>query len=101
MTANSSGAQQMILLKDSGGNARFEVNASGNSVHRATAFFTGALQLGSTSADLGGSSGVVISIKNATTAPTTNPTGGGILWVEAGALKYKGTSNTVTTIAPA
>ncbi|WP_158778533.1 hypothetical protein [Streptomyces cellulosae] len=101
MTANSSGAQQMILCKDSGGNARFEVNASGNSVHRATAFFTGALQLGSTSADLGGSSGVVISIKNATTAPTTNPTGGGNLWVEAGALKYKGTSGTVTNFAPA
>ncbi|MES9519764.1 hypothetical protein [Streptomyces capoamus] len=77
------------------------MNASGNSVHRATVFFTSALQLGSTSADLGGSSGVVISIKNATMAPTTNPTGGGILYVESGALKYRGSSGTVSVIAPA
>jgi hypothetical protein len=34
-------------------------------------------------------------------APTGNPTGGGFLWVEAGALKYRGTGGTVTTIGPA
>jgi hypothetical protein len=28
-------------------------------------------------------------------------TGGGILYVDAGALKYRGSSGTVTTIAPA
>lgn len=33
------------------------------------------------------------------TAPTGNPTGGGFLWVEAGALKYRGSSGTVTTVA--
>jgi len=38
---------------------------------------------------------------NATTLPTTNPTGGGVLYVDAGALKYRGTSGTVTTIANA
>lgn len=43
----------------------------------------------------------VIAIPNATTAPTTNPTGGGVLYVESGALKYRGSSGTVTTIAPA
>lgn len=52
------------------------------------------------SQSLGGGS-KVINIGNCTTAPTTNPTGGGILYVEAGALKYRGTSGTVTTIAPA
>lgn len=35
-----------------------------------------------------------------TTAPAT-PTGGGVMYVEAGALKYKGSSGTVTIIAPA
>lgn len=35
------------------------------------------------------------------TAPTANPTGGGVLYVEAGALKYRGSSGTVTTIAAA
>ena len=43
----------------------------------------------------------VVGIKNATTAPTTNPTGGGILYVEAGALKYRGSSGTVTTLGAA
>lgn len=49
-------------------------------------------------AGLGSGSGVV-SIANAITAPTTNPSGGGVLYVEGGALKYRGSSGTVTTIA--
>lgn len=51
-------------------------------------------------AGLGSGSGV-ISIANATTAPTTNPSGGGVLYCEGGALKFRGSSGTVTTIAPA
>jgi hypothetical protein len=43
----------------------------------------------------------VLAIGNAATAPTGTPTGGGVLYVEGGALKYKGSSGTVTTIAPA
>jgi hypothetical protein len=43
----------------------------------------------------------VIYIGNALTAPTTNPTGGGILYVESGALKYRGSSGTVTTLGVA
>ena len=43
----------------------------------------------------------VIGIANRTTAPTTNPTLGGLLYVEAGALKYRGSSGTVTNIANA
>jgi hypothetical protein len=35
------------------------------------------------------------------TAPSANLTGGGILYVEAGALKYRGSSGTITTIGPA
>jgi hypothetical protein len=34
-------------------------------------------------------------------APTSNPSGGGVLYVESGALKYRGSSGTVTTIANA
>lgn len=40
-------------------------------------------------------------IANTTTAPVATPSGGGYLYVEAGALKYKGSSGTVTTIANA
>jgi len=35
------------------------------------------------------------------TAPGSNPSGGGFLYVESGALKYRGSSGTVTTIANA
>lgn len=48
-----------------------------------------------------GTSGVgVFAIANGT-APTTSPAGVGQLYVEAGVLKYRGSSGTVTTIAPA
>lgn len=43
----------------------------------------------------------VLAIQDATTVPSTNPTGGGVLYSEAGALKWRGSSGTVTTIAPA
>lgn len=41
-----------------------------------------------------------IHLANAT-APSGNPSGGGVLYVENGALKYRGSSGTVTTIANA
>jgi len=42
----------------------------------------------------------VVGIGNGT-APTGTPSGGGLLYVEAGALKYKGSSGTITTIGVA
>jgi len=41
----------------------------------------------------------VTSVANATTVPSTNPTGGGFLYSEGGALKWRGSSGTVTVIA--
>lgn len=46
------------------------------------------------------SSVATIHISNGT-IPSANPTGGGVLYVEAGALKYRGSSGTITTIANA
>jgi hypothetical protein len=43
----------------------------------------------------------VLAIHNASVAPSTNPAEGGILYVEGGALKYRGSNGTVTVIAPA
>ena len=43
----------------------------------------------------------VVAIANATVAPSGNPAGGGILYVQDGALKYRGSKGTVTLIAPA
>ncbi|MDP8928680.1 MAG: hypothetical protein M3O70_08930 [Actinomycetota bacterium] len=48
----------------------------------------------------GGGVGVV-GIANATTVPTANPTAGGVLYAEGGALKWRGSAGTVTTIAAA
>ena len=42
-----------------------------------------------------------IFIKDTSGAPSGTPTGGGYLYVESGALKFKGSSGTVTTIAAA
>lgn len=53
-----------------------------------------------TASQFGGGHGVV-AIANATLAPAANPTGGGILYVEDGALKYRGSNGTVTVIAAA
>lgn len=53
-----------------------------------------------TSAQFGSGAGVV-GIKNAGVNPSTNPSGGGVLYADAGALKWRGSSGTVTTIAPA
>jgi hypothetical protein len=53
-----------------------------------------------TSSQFGRGEGV-IAIANATLAPSVSPAGGGILYVEEGSLKYRGSSGTITTIAPA
>ena len=43
----------------------------------------------------------VVFLQNAATVPSTAVTGGGVLYSEAGALKWRGSSGTVTVIAPA
>ncbi len=58
----------------------------------------GNVGVGTTS--FGTSAAKVISIANGT-APTTSPANIGQLYVEAGSLKYRGSSGTVTTIANA
>ncbi len=60
----------------------------------------GSAALGGGTLSTGGGQGVVF-IANAATAPTTNPTGGAILYVQSGATKIRGSSGTTTTIAPA
>lgn len=59
----------------------------------------GNLGIGTTS-QFGSGTGV-IGIANAGANPSTNPSGGGVLYVTGGALTYRGSSGTVTTIAPA
>ena len=70
-----------------------------NDVERCILDNSGNFQFGGTMAFGGGA--LVIGIANATTAPTSNPSGGGILYCENGALKYRGSSGTVTTLGAA
>lgn len=53
-----------------------------------------------TANQFGGGTGV-IGIGNCTSAPNSSPTGGGVIYVESGALKFRGSSGTVTQLAPA
>jgi len=46
----------------------------------------------------GGGDGIIM-IGNVNSAPGSNPSGGGILYVDSGALKYRGSSGTVSTMA--
>jgi hypothetical protein len=53
------------------------------------------------STQFGAGTGGCIAIPNATADPSTNPTSAGVLYVSGGALKFRGSSGTVTTIAAA
>jgi hypothetical protein len=59
---------------------------------------SGSLQINSTTLNLGGGAGV-IGISNATTAPTTNPTGGGILYASGGLPTWRDTAGNVYNLA--
>lgn len=43
----------------------------------------------------------VFFLANCSTVPSSDPSGGGVLYVENGTLKYRGSSGTVTTVGPA
>lgn len=91
--------------------AQINSNAAGTGTQLPLAFFLAGSQIVefTTARNIGlcttggsyGSGTQVIFIANCTAAPSSNPTGGGILYAESGALKYRGSSGTVTTIANA
>lgn len=95
------GANLAEFKRASDGAVRTRVSNAAQFITQEVAFLAGpAVQIGSTSAQVGGGS-LVVGIANAATVPSTNPTGGGVLYAEGGALKWRGSSGTVTVIAPA
>lgn len=60
----------------------------------------GNLAMGGTGS-FGGGAGGVIFVKNASTNPSTNPSGGGVMYATAGAGTWRGSSGTVTSFGPA
>ena len=104
-TAGSVGGEFQVFTSDSAGNSvqRYLIDATGVatwSVSGSTAMTLNASGLGLGTATFGTSAAKVLAIANGT-APTTSPAGIGQLYVEAGALKFRGSSGTVTTIAAA
>lgn len=109
LTAGTAGAR-MLLLHSSvlafGTTTANDVQLQRNSVVIGS-LASGAFALGNTinlafnNTTSFGSGAGVIGLANATTVPTTNPTGGGVLYSEGGALKWRGSSGTVTVIAGA
>jgi hypothetical protein len=86
---------------NNGGALVFGVSANGTATTPAeVARFDQAGNLGLGVTSFGTSAATVLGIANGT-APTSSPAGMGQLYVEAGALKYRGSSGTVTTIANA
>lgn len=100
-TSTVSAENGLIACSDAGritiqGTTDMAFRTSGD--ERARIDTSGNLLVGATS--VGTSAAKVIGMANAT-APTTSPAGMGQLYVEGGALKFRGSSGTVTTIAPA
>lgn len=81
---NTAGAGSILLSVNS--SEKMRITSSGN--------------IGIGTYNFGTSAAGVVAIANGT-APTTSPTGVGQLYVESGALKYRGSSGTVTTLAAA
>lgn len=102
----NTGSVSMLVEADHSGNGNWFLSPQGTSTFnvktggstRLTVDSSGNLLVGTTAA--GTSATKVIGMGNAT-APTTSPAGMGQLYVEGGALKFRGSSGTVTTIAPA
>jgi hypothetical protein len=78
------------------GTGNITISANGSERMRVTS----AGNVGIGTSTFGTSAAIVIGIANGT-APTTSPAGMGQLYVEGGALKYRGSSGTITTIANA
>lgn len=87
-----SGSRDITLYRDATARIRTDGDLAVDKVLR--------VGLSSSNPPTGGSGVGVIAIATATTLPSTNPSGG-VLYVDAGALKYRGSSGTVTTIAAA
>ena len=99
--AAASQAENLQEWQNSSGTALATVSNAGSivaSIVRSSSSLTTA-STASTNIVSNAASGHVI-IQNVSAVPNT-PSGGGVLYVEAGALKYRGSSGTITTIAAA
>jgi hypothetical protein len=107
---NTSGSFEYIVNDDA---TLYEQTGNAKHLWYSVAAGTGDISLGDAKMTLDGSGNLLVGMSTAATSsaktlhlgnatvPTANPSGGGVLYVEGGALKYRGSSGTVTTIANA
>ena len=127
LTAQSGGSSNAFEVYDNSATRKFYLNQFGNFFASGSANFLNGLVItaggagsvativkgvASQTADLqqwqNSASSIMVRVTSGgwvgmlnATAPTANLTGGGYLYVESGALKYRGSSGTITTIAAA
>lgn len=78
------------LRISTGGTDRYVISSTG------THQMAGRLYIGATSSpQFGNGDGGVLGLKDATTLPSTNPTGGGVAYSESGALKWRSSSGDI------
>lgn len=102
---------ELVRMGHNGTNAYLQVDKAGSGTYRGLDLSTGAASrmhihgngnvgFWNSTLDHGGGEGV-LRLHNATTVPSANPSAAVLVWAEGGALKARGASGTVTTIAPA
>ena len=99
LTTNALTVTNAVTVSNGTVNGLAYLNAS-KILTASTAIVFDGQNLGVGATSFGTSASKVLGLGNAT-APTTSPVGMGQIYVEAGALKYRGSSGTVTTVAPA
>ncbi|MGW8953506.1 hypothetical protein [Streptomyces sp. NPDC055709] len=97
LTQVADGVNNLVEWKSPGGTIATRIGANGNFVAEGTFYSKSGMQLGSTNFDLGGGYGGIIGMDNAATVPTTNPTGGIIVYAEGGVLKVRQEDGTIVT----
>lgn len=106
--ANNGGDVKISSGNTSGGTSGSIINTIGSSLaggvgsFRISGDFTPNVAIAdiATFPDFGGGLGVVF-IQDNVVLPSSDPVGGGYLYVEGGALKWRGSGGTISTIAPA
>lgn len=100
--ALASQTADIVRIEASTGSGVFTVQSSGYALAAQGMTINNTLRVGMTAGQPDAGSGLgVVAMANAVTTPSSNPTGGGVLYAEAGALKWRGSSGTVTVVAPA
>ncbi|QIW88702.1 hypothetical protein P59_105 [Bacillus phage P59] len=97
--ARATGENMIELRRADDGAIRTRFTRGCQLVTYETSYFAGnGIMVGSSSASFGGGSGGMIGMINATSTPSSNPSGGIVLYVENDQLKYKKPDGTVVTL---